>query len=304
MKYYLFFVFLILFGGCSQKKQSINYIEVSIPIEETIEKNVTKDKAYGGWMRMLEVAKYMILHGQTIGVQGLIYHKRKLYNRKGKRYTRKKIIGVHKPKSKNIKQIKYHSYTILDSEYKLKQLKNTMTYVFFPRNLIGQNQNTQKYKKYAKTLELIQELKKISDTNTSDSLVDKYENKFILFKNNLSDNKKVTVETYNYKLAHKLLDFFREKLPPSFFDKDGPFFITASENIFEKKEDFNFIHLDLSTFKQSAINQVINSYKDRLVEKGDKDIEILEEWYYEILSALTNFDEHLHFVQIYFLKND
>lgn len=172
-----------------------------------------------------------------------------------------------------------------------------MTYILFPRNLIGQNKETKKYKRYLKVLELIQEFKKVNNTNSS-TKAKEYENKFILPKIKSLNEEKVTVETYNYELSNEILDFFKEKVTPLFFDKDGPFFITVTKNVFNQEKISSFIYLDLSTFNESAINQVINSYKHRLVDKGNDDIGTLEKWHYNILSAITKFNDNLHLFQV------
>jgi len=179
----------------------------------------------------------------------------------------------------------------------LKNLSKTVTYVLLPRNLKEQNKETKKYKRYAKVLELIQEFKKVTSANYSTE-TKKYENNFILPKIKSKNENKVTVETYNYELSNKILDFFKEKITPLFFDKDGPFFITITKNVFNQEKISSFIYLDLSTFNESAINQVINSYKHRLVNKGNDDIGTLEEWHYNILSAITNFNDNLHLFQV------
>jgi hypothetical protein len=191
------------------------------------------------------------------------------------------------------KMIKYHAYTLIHSIKEIKKFKNTTTYVLFPKNLKKQNRNTKKYKRYSKVLELIQEFNNINIDTTS-SIMKKYTNIFILTKEKLSKEKKVIVETYNYDLANEIIDLFKDKIRPSFFDKEGPFLITVTENIFNKKGNFHFLYLDLSTFNDSAIAQVIESYKNRLVKKGDSDIDTLEGWNYHILSAITNFSDKFH----------
>jgi len=222
--------------------------------------------------------------------------KRLLYEIKQKSLNKSKIV-------KNVSLIKYHSYKTIDSRTKLQDLKNIVTYILFPRNLIRQNKKSKKYKRYTQVLELIQEFKKVKSSNSSTSTTTttttkEYENKFILPKIKSLNGDKVTVETYNYELSNEILDFFKERITPLFFDKDGPFFITVTKNVFNQEKISSFIYLDLSTFNESAINQVINSYKHRLVEKGNDDIGTLEESHYAILSAITNFNDNLHLFQV------
>jgi hypothetical protein len=190
-----------------------------------------------------------------------------------------------------------HCHKSISSIREAQELKNTFTYILFPRDLKGERKDTKKYKRYTKVLELVQELKRIDNINSSNISI-KDENKFILMKTDPKDKEKITVEKYNYVLSHKIIDFFKYKTPTSFFDKEGPFFITVTKNIFNQKDNFSFLYLDLSTFNESAIIQVIESYKKRLVKKGDKNIDTLEEWHYQLLSAITNFNDNFHLFNV------
>lgn len=277
MKYTVVILILVFLSGCSlknhflQEQKKINYVKV------------IKEESY-----------------ITIPMFGFPFRMKKSFFIKSLRHGGirgcRRAFAVDKLIDNDMEQIKYHSYSVVDSRKKLKRLKNTITYILFPRNLAGKSKNSQKYQRYSKVLELIQELKEVRDNNSSNSSIDKYENKFILLKN----NSKVTVENYNYVLGNQLIDFFKEKLPPSFFDDEGPFFITTTSNVFELEKDFNFIHLNLTKFNNSAINQLIDNYKDRLVDKGDTDLNILETWYYKVLSGITNFNNELHLIQVTF----
>jgi len=235
-----------------------------------------------------------------------------------KKLSQKKIIGHY-----------YRNISILKEA---QELKNTFTYVLFPKSIKKESKYTQKYKRYAKVLELIQELKKIKkntplnivqkntkyqkkrdyqtlieiQNNTEKNILRKYENQFILMRKKLNKKENITVESYNYELATQIIDFLRTKLTASFFEKngslffneEGPFFITLTERNLNKKDGFGFLYLDLSTFNESAITQVIESYKKRLVKKGDKNIDTLEEWHYQLLSAITNFNDNFHFFNV------
>ena len=260
MKYWIFLVFLV-FWGCRQK----DFVMRNCSIEEQHNKN-----------------RELIKHLKSLEVEAtsIIGKNNFTNNSKSKKSSIQKII-------------KYHGYIIVHSKKQLKSLKNTMTYVIFPKNLKQENRNTKRYKRYSKVLNLIQEMDNLGINKTSNSTIKKYTNQFILTQEKQINAKKVKVETYNYKLANKIIDLFKDKITPSFFDKEGPIFITVTENIFDKK-NFSFLYLDLSTFNNSAITQVIDSYKNRLVKKGDSDIDTLEGWNYHILSAITNFSDKFH----------
>jgi len=260
-----YFIFLIFFIGCSSQKYNGYHIHISSMEEisnlEKIEDNIEEH------FKSLEQENLSII-GKTLSNKS-----------ENKQLSIQKII-------------KYHGYTLIYSLNQLKNFEDTTTYILFPKNLKGENKNTKKYKRYSKVLKLIQELNQIDEH--SKASIKKYTNRFVLTKDKQVKEKKVTVETYNYTLANKIIDLFKDKITPYFFDKEGPFFITVTENIFDKKNKLSFLYLDLSTFNNSAITQVIESYKTRLVEKGDSDIDTLEGWHYHILSALTNFSDNFH----------
>ena len=193
--------------------------------------------------------------------------------------------------------VRSHSYNVINSSDALLALENTTTYVLLPRNLSGHsNQNTVIYKRYLQVLELIQELKKVNKSIPRNSISRKHENEFILFTTGEVD-KKVTVENYNYELSHEVLDFFQEKYPSKLFRKDGPYFITTAKNVLTSSDDFSFLYVNLSKFNNSSVKEVIESYKQRLLDKGDSDIGLLESWRYTLLSALTTLNNDIHIFQ-------
>ena len=315
--YFIFLVILLLFGGCSQKFSSQSYrIESSDRDIQDLDSEIDNSESMNthsinGYSQKFPTvgSSCKALNMDIPSIIGKVsfeerYESKKKYRKQSKisfdeRYDSKEnLLQYYREQGiSNISLIKAHSYQTVNSKNELKKLNNTMTYVLFPRNLMGQNKKTKKYKRYAKVLELIQELKKVNNS-THLNKIKKYENKFILPKIKSLNEEKVTVETYNYKLSNVILDFFKEKITPLFFDKDGPFFITVTKNVFNQEKISSFIYLDLSTFNESAINQVVNSYKHRLVEKGNDNIGILEEWHYKILSAITNFNDNLHLFQV------
>ena len=181
-----------------------------------------------------------------------------------------------------------HKYQSIESLNDINTLNGIITYVLFTKNFTGQNQNTKKYRRYTKLLKLIQELREVKVGNST--AISNYSdfNKFILMKDKLDNNKKINVETYNYKLSNKILEIFEKIVTPSFFEKEGPFLITVTKNILKEKK-FGFLYVDLSTFDNRALKQALNSYKKRLKEKGDGEVDFLEKMHYRLLSIMTNF---------------
>ncbi len=204
-----------------------------------------------------------------------------------------------KEEQKDIK-VRSHVYTVINKEDDLKKLAYTLSYVLFPKNLSGHsNKITASYKRYVEVLEQIQELRKINKGNvmvTKSLRFPRTDNHFVLFKKG-EDESKVTVENYNYELSYKVLDFFQEKYPNVRFDDDGPYIITTASNVMNGAKDFSFLYINLSNFNNSAIREAIESYKKRLVDKGNSDIEKLEGWRYSLLAALTNFNDDIHLVR-------
>jgi len=196
-------------------------------------------------------------------------------------------------------KIRSHVYTIVDKEDDLKKLAYTLSYVIFPRNLSGHSSgDTAIYKRYVHVLDQIQELRRINKSNVvrKASSFPRTDNHFVLFKKG-EDESRVTVENYNYDLSYKVLDFFQEKYPNIRFDDEGPYIITTARNVMNGVEDFSFLYMNLSNFNNSAIREAIESYKKRLVNKSNSDIERLEGWRYALLSVLTNFNDDIYIVR-------
>lgn len=195
--------------------------------------------------------------------------------------------------------IRRHTYGVVSSQEELETLENTMTFVLLPRNLSGQtNPNRAIYKRYVRVLELIQELRQVDTrVNRPKSAMRKHENQFILF-GTQKNSSKITVENYDYALSHKVLDFFQEKYPDVAFSKEGPYLITTAKNVLKEQKDFSFLYVNLSSFNNSSVKEVIESYKQRLITEGNSDVKILEAWKYTLLSALTNLNADIHIVQM------
>jgi len=192
-----------------------------------------------------------------------------------------------------------HVYTVISKEEDLKKLAYTLSYVILPRNLSGHSDRSSAvYKRYTQVLEQIQELRKINKNQVvrKASPFPRTDNHFVLFKKG-QDESRVTIENYNYALSYTVLDFFQAKYPELRLDKEGPYIITTARNVMNGVEEFSFLYMNLSSFNNSAVKEAIESYKNRLVNRGNSDIERLEGWRYSLLSALTNFNADIHIIR-------
>ena len=196
--------------------------------------------------------------------------------------------------------IRRHTYGIVHSTEELDALEDTITYVLFPRNLSGYSTHESPiYKRYLQVLELIQELRQVDIyVSKPKAMMHKMENQFILFGTSDNNNShRVTVENYNYALSHRVLDFFQEKYPDVAFSDEGPYLITTAKNVLTQRKDFSFLYVNLSSFNNSSVKEVIESYKKRLIDKGNSEVNILEGWRLTLLSALTTLNADIHIVQ-------
>ena len=190
-----------------------------------------------------------------------------------------------------------HSYRVLNNLNEVKQLKNTITYVLLPDNISAQtNKEGKKYKRYTQLLELIQELRKTDLSVPTDSIAAKSDNQFVLFSTQ-DREKTVDVKNYNYELAQKVLDLFKQKYSYSLFSKEGPYLVTVTKNIWNEKEDFTFLYVNMSSFNNSALKEVLESYKDRLITKGNDEIGMFERLHSTLLSFITNLNDDIHIFQ-------
>jgi len=190
-----------------------------------------------------------------------------------------------------------HSYRVLNNLKEVKQLKNTITYVLLPDNISAQtNQESKKYKRYTQLLELIQELRKTDLSVATDSIAARSDNQFVLFS---KDNKEKTVDVknYNYELAHKVLDFFKQNYSYSLFAKEGPYLVTVTKDVWTNKESFTFLYVNMSSFNNSALKEVLESYKERLISKGNDEISMFEKLHATLLSFITNLNDDIHIFQ-------
>ena len=195
--------------------------------------------------------------------------------------------------------VRSHVYTVIDVEEDLKKLEHTLSYVVFPKNLSGHSDTSSEvYKRYVQVLEQIQELRKIDKSNVArkSAPFPRTDNHFVLFKKN-QEVSSVTIENYNYELSYKVLEFFQAKCTDVHLDEEGPYIITTARNVMNGAENFSFLYMNLSSFNNSAVKEAIESYKNRLVNKGNSDIERLEGWKYSLLSALTNLNADIHIVR-------
>ena len=199
--------------------------------------------------------------------------------------------------------VKSHGYTFISTIMDIKKLKNMNTYVFLPDNLSSQtNHNSKKYKRYEKVLELIQESPKYDINITSLGTKAKEINRFILM-NKKSNKKKITVESYNYDLANRILGIIRKRNDTNEIDNmfftfkfifsSGPYLITTTENILDINGSKKYLFLDLSDFNDSAIEEIIRSYKQHLINDGNVDFTSLEKFKHKVLSLITNINSNI-----------
>ena len=207
-------------------------------------------------------------------------------------------VTVGDSSSKDLMTIRRHTYSVVNSIEDLEKLENTITYVLLPRNISGQtNPDRAMYKRYVQVLELIQELQQVDKSiNKVSPMTAQQENQFILFRDR-GQRAKVSVEKYEYALSHKVLDFFQEKYPDMAFSQEGPYLITTARNVLMQPKDFSFLYVNLSSFDNSSVKEVIESYKQRLINKGGSDVTLLEGWRFNLLSALTNLNADIQIVQ-------
>ena len=228
---------------------------------------------------------------------------------KGGSYKVSKSNKIYKKSQQQSTKIKSNEYLSLNSIEELKNLKGIRTYVLFPKKIYSGTSNTETYKRYSIVLEYIQEeLNKITvqDAN-EDSINNQHniktqKNRFVLFYEKKYD-KKLILDNYNYKVSHKVLDIFKDKIKSDIFDNDGPFLITMNENMFDNEKGFEFIYIDLSDFNDSAIKEVINSYRVKLKENGLSDVPTLERFRLICLSLITTFSANIYSFSVLHAKD-
>ena len=190
-----------------------------------------------------------------------------------------------------------HSYRVLNNLTEVQRLKNTITYVLLPDNLSAQrNKEGKKYKRYSQLLELIQELRRTDLSVPSNSVAAKSDNQFVLFSKDEKE-KNVDVKNYNYELAHKVLDFFKRNYSYSLFSKEGPYLVTVTKDVWTDKNDFTFLYVNMSSFNNSALKEVLESYKERLITKGNDEVSMFEKLHATLLSFITNLNDDIHIFQ-------
>jgi hypothetical protein len=191
-------------------------------------------------------------------------------------------------------KIKKHRYIIRKEIDELAKLKNMRTYVLFSDNLSHSlYKNTQKYKRYEKVLSLIQEVQKSTLEEISlDENIGEI-NQFILFgKDKFNYDNKLTIDDYNYKLSNKVREILQKKLKEFSFKGEGPFLVTTIDNPI-KDDNISCLCIDLAEFNNSAINEIINSYKQRLIDKGNSKFTFLEKLRNKLLSLITNANNNI-----------
>ena len=208
-----------------------------------------------------------------------------------------------KAKEKQGIKIKSHGYTFISKLDDIKELKNMNTYVFFPDNISSQNNHkSKKYKRYEKVLELLQETPKYDINITSLGNKAKEINRFILMNKKLNE-KKITVESYNYDLANRILEIIKKRNDMNevndiffrleFLFSSGPYLITTTENILNISDPKKYLLLDLSTFNDSAIEEIIRTYKQHLIDDGNVGFSDLQKFRHKVLSLITNINSNI-----------
>jgi len=193
-------------------------------------------------------------------------------------------------------QIHSHSYKVINHKDELYLLPKISTYVILPKKLSSSSSKV--YQRYTRVLELIQQVREVdpkvfNDHNRTGALDN--ENLFVLFSHD--QNQTVTLENYDYKLADSVLRFFRTKYNDSLFRKDGPYLITVVQNVWNHDRDFSFLYVNLSQFNRSAIDEIVGTYKERLITQGIDGVGSFEQFHSKLLTFVTNFNEDIQIFQ-------
>jgi len=190
-----------------------------------------------------------------------------------------------------------HSYRVLKSLDEVKSLKNTVTYVLLPDNLSkDNNKEAKEYRRYAKLLGLIQQLRKTDLSTPADSVAAKSDNQFILFSTSKKEEQ-VTVKNYDYQLSNRVLNLFKELYSYSLFSKEGPYLVTVTKDIWNRPNNLTFLYVNLTNFNDSALKEIVEKYKERLINKGDSEITMFEKFHASLLSFLTNLNDDIRIFQ-------
>jgi len=191
--------------------------------------------------------------------------------------------------------IEKHKYQKIKKIAQIKKLKNMKTFSLFPNNLSTSDKNLKKYKRYKKVLDLIQELQQYAE-NTSKIEEKKINNFILLTKEKALEDEPITPKNYNYKLSNQIISIIENNSTLS-FKGEGPFLVTTMGNIMTD-ENITYLSVDLSPFDNSAIDEIVNSYKEHLEEKGMDDFTFLEKLKSKILSIVVKANENIRTVQM------
>lgn len=82
-------------------------------------------------------------------------------------------------------------------------------------------------------------------------------------------------------LSHKLLG------------GDGPYLLTTTQNIFRIRNRREFLFIDLSTFNDSAIKEIIRTYKQHLIDDGNVGFSDFQKFRHKVLSLITNINSNI-----------
>ena len=191
--------------------------------------------------------------------------------------------------------IQEHKYEIINTIIQIKKLQNMKTYLLLPNNISNSDSKSKKYERYKKVLDLILELQQYVE-NTS-KIKEKKINKFILLaKEKALEDEPITPKNYNYKLSNQIISIIENNSTLS-FKGEGPFLVTTMDNIMTDK-NITYLSVDLSPFDNSAIDEIVNSYKEHLEEKGMDDFTFLEKLKSKVLSIVVKANENIRTVQM------
>jgi len=204
-------------------------------------------------------------------------------------------LGLHTDSNIQITIIKKHRYKKINTILQIEELKNIKTYLLLPLNISFTYTKSKIYKRYKRALDLVQRLPKY-DNNISETEAKKINQFILLAKEKTLEDEPITPKNYNYKLSNQIISIIENNSTLS-FKGEGPFLVTTMENIITD-ENITYLSVDLSPFDNSAINEIVNSYKEHLEEKGMDDFTFLEKLKSKVLSIVVKANENIRTVQM------
>ena len=191
--------------------------------------------------------------------------------------------------------IQKHRYKKINTITQIKKLKNIKTYVLLPHNISFTYTKSKIYKRYTRALDLVQRLPKYAN-NISETEAQKINQFILLAKEKALEDEPLTPKNYNYKLSNQIISIIENNSTLS-LKGEGPFLVTTMGNIMTDK-NITYLSVNLSPFDNSAIDEIINSYKEHLEEKGMDDFTFLEKLKSKVLSIIVKANENIRTVQM------